>query len=119
MTRRDDEAQSTDDFARMMSAPAREFTDTDWMAYTRAQPWAARSHAWGWTNDVGAPLIREVQNGTLVCGSGACEFYEGEDQDRFAWGVRFPTQMLARLFVDALPHDLTGEQAHSMGFTAL
>jgi hypothetical protein len=62
----------------MMPAPAREFTDTDWMAFTRAQPWAARSHAWGCTNDLGAPLIHEVQNGTVVCGSAACEFYEGK-----------------------------------------
>jgi hypothetical protein len=119
MRRREDEAQSAEEFARMMPTPAREFTDIDWMAFTRTQPWAARSHAWGCANDLGAPLIRELQNGTVVCGSAVCEFYEGEDKDRFAWGVRFPTQMLARLFVDALPHDLTGEQAHSMGFAAL
>jgi hypothetical protein len=119
MRRRDNEAQSAEDFARMMPTPSREFTDTDWMAFARTQPWTARSHAWIRANDLGAPLIREVQNGTVVCGSAACEFYEGEDRDRFAWSVHFPTQMLARLFVDALPHDLTGEQADSMGFTAL
>jgi len=95
---------------------AREFTASDWYAFQGSSGWQSLGRQMGWEHQ---PLMREMANGIVVCGSEACEFFEGEDNDCFSWGVKFPTQTLARLFVDALPHDLTGKQAHAMGFTTL
>lgn len=57
----------------------------------------------------GEPLFRDLTDGFAIASSAGLEVVHvmDDDQQSYAWSVRFPTQALARLVIDALPMDIT------------
>lgn len=98
-------------FFTRKKATTREFDVLDWSVFAGAEAWDENT----------PPLIRELDNLTVIGDKEqvqlvAHETETGEQPPCYMLNVAFPTQYVARLFLEALPQTLTGEQANANGF---
>lgn len=100
-----------------MPTTAKPFNESDWECFSGAEKWDHFSG--GHSIFELEPILRECPLVLILADSTHVELYYG-NQKRLCLPIVFPTQMGARVFVDALPEDLTPEDASNLfGFHTL